>query len=994
MGSRGSWEPRGGRPPTPPPRDPSGINSIVQQHASNNNRAPDEDAMSSDSSAAEQPPDRRSSYDNVDDPRGFYPSKPPAAAVHRRSRESSLQRATTPSPRPQQPHVRCSPCPRACPSPRHDWASDPPSDEASSEPPSVRRRPASACRAPRSHRGSMPPVDYLAWAHHAGGGCSPCCAPSPLPYHWCGPPQTWPHMPMHANNEASYDYDDLQQKVCQLEAEKDQLALQVNVLSEQVDAQNEKILELENSLSQRKEQLKNSEALLRQELSSRSSAENNKLDLMAQISSLRLRLATVEHEKKEIEERNTKLENELILTCACLAEKEADLATIKSRMARNGAITPIFDTNPEVEKLKGALTSVMAANDEKEKRIQEMSRSLSRYKKLHELVLSNPSRRASDGMTKKTSDESFLSAHDIINSFDLDSILESSFDYNLTEKPPPAPRTFQANLASVPEDLLRPSSRFGETSRYSPLFSPIRGESPSPFSSLNINKYSSSENVSPPTPQKTPPAKRHYSTLPRPHGDEILQKYTKSPCESTPVAMSAGQTSHSFHNLHHSSLEVSRPSRSKASSAHENGDEVVHRNAHIQGVNSNYRRPSSPLASLPPKEKAKGFRRIFGKVKRTGSENLSPSEAEFKRGGIRATAGPRLGWSEDFKIKRESFKVNKPFAEWDCTMICDWLLNIGLGMYVPECKKGIKNGDQLLKASTHDFEKELGMKNPLHRKKLLLAVCGAKEETGDNLEPAGKIDYQWVVRWLDDIGLPQYKDAFYDARIDGRMLHHLTLEDLAHLKVTNLLHHISIKTGILVLRENKFDVHCLTRRSLPDDENNSSSVSKWTNHRVMEWLKTVDLSEYAPNLRGSGVHGGLMMHEPRFTADLLATLLNIPPNKTLLRRHLNTQFKQLIGPDVMQKKREWEAQPNFIPLSPSAKVKVIKKSHFSIMKKKNKNEFALDDYVCPMNFSEKMFGNSAPTNGSKNGLEEEKFLMKEGVLKNENLLESMPASNV
>jgi len=36
-------------------------------------------------------------------------------------------------------------------------------------------------------------------------------------------------------------------------------------------------------------------------------------------------------------------------------------------------------------------------------------------------------------------------------------------------------------------------------------------------------------------------------------------------------------------------------------------------------------------------------------------------------------------------------------------------------------------------------------------------------------------------------------------------------------------------------------------------------VALWTNHRVMEWLRTIDLSEYAPNLRGSGVHGALMV---------------------------------------------------------------------------------------------------------------------------------------
>lgn len=63
----------------------------------------------------------------------------------------------------------------------------------------------------------------------------------------------------------------------------------------------------------------------------------------------------------------------------------------------------------------------------------------------------------------------------------------------------------------------------------------------------------------------------------------------------------------------------------------------------------------------------------------------------------------------------------------------------------------------------------------MHRKKLLLAVSGAKEHAGDSVEPAGKLDHHWVVRWLDDIGLPQYKDAFFDARVDGRMLHHLTL---------------------------------------------------------------------------------------------------------------------------------------------------------------------------------------------------------------------------
>ncbi|GIX96650.1 liprin-beta-1 [Caerostris extrusa] len=785
-------------------------------------------------------------------------------------------------------------------------------------------------------------------------------------------------------NDSSYECEDLHQKVCQLEVEKEQLALQVNVLSDQVEAQNEKIMELEMSLSRSKEQLSSSEALLRKEMASRSSVESCKLDLMAQISALRLRLQAVEDEKKDIEERNRKLENELILTCACLAEKEADLATIKSKISRNGSITPVFDCSPEVEKLKGALSTVMAANDEK----REMKKC---YPKK-----CLPTKTASSLLNSLASCE-------------LDDINELSFDYGLAEKPPPVPRPFQptSTLLSICEDMQRPSSR------QSPLFSPIRGESPSPFSSLNGHRYNSSENMSPPTPQKTPPSKRHYSTLPRPNQTEILSRYVKSPSQSSQPGTSLGRPSHSFHNLHQTGGESFRAVRPKASSgmsfgkgffrmklgkrsssAPELAPDKLDEGSYSPKMEQTGRKQSSPLPVVPSKEKSRGLRKIFGKVKRSGSESLNSTAAELKRGGIRATAGPRLGWSEDLKAKRDSFRVSEPFIEWDTQLVCEWVLSIGLSMYVAECRKWVKSGEHLLKASTADFEKELGIKNPLHRKKLLLALTGAKEQTGDVVEPAGRIDHQWVVRWLDDIGLPQYKDAFYDARVDGRVLHQLTLEDLHHLKVSNALHHVSIKTGIQVLRENHFDPHCLQRRSLPEEEKSQEDVSRWTNHRVMEWLRTVDLSEYAPNLRGSGVHGGLMLYEPRFNADLMATLLNIPPSKTLLRRHLSTQFKQLMGPDTMQRKRQCESQTAYTPLSPSAKVKPFKRSPFSLGRKKSKYELELEDYVCPMNSNG--YGGSVLLGGTENRTEEEKFLMKEMVLKNDKreILDSMPASNV
>ena len=107
------------------------------------------------------------------------------------------------------------------------------------------------------------------------------------------------------------------------------------------------------------------------------------------------------------------------------------------------------------------------------------------------------------------------------------------------------------------------------------------------------------------------------------------------------------------------------------------------------------------------------------------------------------------------------------------------------------------------------------MRNSLHRKKVLIALDARKrkeESNGQNkcngthmtinLE---RLDHQWVVRWLDDVGLPQYKDRFLEARVDGRVLNLLTVDDvLIGLRISNQLHHLSIKRGIQVSFVNTF----------------------------------------------------------------------------------------------------------------------------------------------------------------------------------------------
>lgn len=57
----------------------------------------------------------------------------------------------------------------------------------------------------------------------------------------------------------------------------------------------------------------------------------------------------------------------------------------------------------------------------------------------------------------------------------------------------------------------------------------------------------------------------------------------------------------------------------------------------------------------------------------------------------------------------------------------------------------------------------------------------------------------WILQWLDDIGLPQYKDPFSKATINGILLHRLTKDDFTMMQNGNSdLHFSSLRCGIKV----------------------------------------------------------------------------------------------------------------------------------------------------------------------------------------------------
>ncbi|XP_030334510.1 liprin-beta-1 isoform X5 [Strigops habroptila] len=835
------------------------------------------------------------------------------------------------------------------------------------------------------------------------------------------------------NGHISGNGDVYQERLARLENDKESLVLQVSVLTDQVEAQGEKIRDLEFCLEEHREKLNATEEMLQQELLSRTSLETQKLDLMAEISTLKLKLTSVEKDRLDYEDRfrdtedliqeinelrlrvgemdNERLQyekklkttkDELLALKDKLEQKEAEVKRLQEKLVcklkgegieildrDENCKKKLKDKNIEVQKMKKAVESLMAANEEKDRKIEELRQSLNRYKKVQDMVI------LAQGKKGKESD-----SEDFLNSGSVSTALLDTPSLTDPEKSPsPTPVTaspihdeFNVNIheenslqihtsilqisipsfSSTSKSLETVAEKLKTQPRPDPASEMSEGRSlgSSPETQLcdspvtsSLQKSSSLSSLrkeiseadrdfaQKPTEVKPPVEGNNFATLPPKSpshggtGDE----------DSFGTRKARSSFGRGFFKIKNNKRTASAPNLAETEKGSADNLDLAGLRPRAKEADSLQMTPPSPDS----KKKARGIKRLFGKLKRSQSTTFNPddmSETEFKRGGTRATAGPRLGWSRD--LGQSHNELDMPFAKWTKEQVCNWLQDQGLGSYISNGRHWILSGQTLLQASQQDLEKELGIKHPLHRKKLQLALqaLGSEEENNH-----GKLDYHWVTRWLDDIGLPQYKTQFDEGKVDGRMLHYMSVDDLLSLKVVSVLHHLSIKRAIQVLRINNFEPNCLRRR--PSDENNvtPSEVTQWTNHRVMEWLRSVDLAEYAPNLRGSGVHGGLMVLEPRFNVETMAQLLNIPPNKTLLRRHLATHFNLLIGQEAQQQKREAMESPDYVLLTATAKVKPKKLAFSSFGSLRKKKQDDVEEYVCPMELGR------ASGSGSKKG---------------------------
>uniref|UniRef100_A0A3Q1EVF9 PPFIA binding protein 2 n=1 Tax=Acanthochromis polyacanthus TaxID=80966 RepID=A0A3Q1EVF9_9TELE len=828
-----------------------------------------------------------------------------------------------------------------------------------------------------------------------------------------------------------------QERLLRLEGDKESLVLQVSVLTDQVEAQGEKIRDLESSLEEHRQKLASTEEMLQQELISRTSLESQKLDLMDEVSYLKLKLVGMEEKQpdvrqqdvrqqdvrqqdvrqqdadaadsnqnkaecvvnliselqeqmcrfqeeissriqekraleeaqqaepraqgrgpqvgstgselgstgsdaqnqsggktvhdlleevkqlknkvEELEGEKSQYERKLRATKAEISElqqllssKDAEIECLQTQLlARGGSSSDDAERDQEYQRLKVGMETLLASNDEKDRRIEELTILLGQYRKMREMM----------ALTQGSSEEELSSlklraithkAHSDILRSEMSS--RGSSPLMLSSSP------YQRDLDSSFQNSMDTSLvSAGDMSFFNGSWHQRRLMS------------SSLEELQSGSLRKSPHMElSKYQTLPMKLSkkSELRAEMNGDGEYLSPVQLSPVRS----HDQDYSLRQSEKPEESVLSD----------QSPVSSGVDSGQQSPVSP----ENRKTHRGIKKLWGKIRR--SQSGSPVQVhdadmgDFKRGGFRATAGPRLarsGRTRDLKT---------PFSKWSSEQVCDWLEDVGLGQYGILGRQWISTGQTLLSASPQDLEKELAMKNPLHRKKLQLSI---KTFSSKHPEKSSELDYIWVTRWLDDIGLPQYKDQFNEGRVDGHMLQYLTVNDLLFLKVTSQLHHLSIKCAIHVLHVNKFNPNCLKRRPGNENQFSPSEVVQWSNHRVMEWLRSVDLAEYAPNLRGSGVHGGLIMLEPRFNSEMLAMLLNISPQKTLLRRHLNTNFNSLVGVQAQQEKREYMEAAGYTPLSITAKVKPKKLGFSNLTHLRRRRPDESTDYVCPIESS-------------------------------------------
>ncbi|KRX98479.1 Liprin-beta, partial [Trichinella pseudospiralis] len=655
------------------------------------------------------------------------------------------------------------------------------------------------------------------------------------------------------------EYGDLQDKLHRLESDRESLSLQVSVLAEQVGAQTEKIKDLESMLEDKKTKLDSTEEMLHEELVTRSSLETNKLDLMAEISNLKLKMAALEREKYEREQQLKTAKNEIAQLQKIVRERQDELD--------NNAHLPssAFDATDEVDKLRLAVQNLLTKNVEKEHQIEHLqkcidletirnfqNRSSSRTDHFCSSVprslsstrtcdfYSNQEMDFNDHLRKlllndsqakhpSSAQENFLLDDCCYRSGMTMTMMNANNNNNNSNNSCSCEYNNNNNGHSLPNYSINYCSP--NLSNMAPVLTPS-----SPYLSKAVaSRGGCVGGVGGGShPSTLAMAANHYAAHGQHSGNVVVSNHNDT-CYTTARQLAAelDQLAVNFPRPTLDSIyqtgSLPRQITLGTSKKFENGDTV------IDDDDTTSIRSTARFSEQQPFKRGRKYsslRNFVSKIKRSTSEEIRLTNDQQSKLKHEVVASSRLGrkafdihgtTTMDTRADRLSF-LKPPmsaFCKWDVDQLSEWMCELGLSCYITDCRRNVQSGRHLINMSDVEVEKILGMKNPLHRKRLKIALS-AIESAGTVVKAAERMDFHQTLRWLDDIGLPQYRESFANYRIDGIMLDELTVDDLLHMHITSALHHASIRRGIQMLRmsgyslnrlNRKFDPHVVTRGS-------------------------------------------------------------------------------------------------------------------------------------------------------------------------------------